>query len=141
MKIAIGCDHAGVAMKNDILPLAYFFMKNICLENKMEEKIFSQNVVRKLLSYDWPGNVRQLFNIVEHCAALCPGRVIGADVVRCALGNVPECSLMVCRTVCVSGESAKRVSIRSTKTVVPEQPPEESAWQTGPTCRQKTLRG
>jgi len=35
----------------------------------------------------WPGNVRQLFNVVEHCVAFSPSRVVGARVVDEALAG------------------------------------------------------
>lgn len=45
-----------------------------------------------LLAAPWPGNVRQLFNLVEHTVALAERRVIDAASVRRALG-VPDSSL------------------------------------------------
>ena len=40
-----------------------------------------------LASANWPGNVRQLANVVERCAALAPGRVVDAGLVQRALGK------------------------------------------------------
>jgi two-component system response regulator AtoC len=41
----------------------------------------SQDAMRRLMAYDWPGNVRQLENAVERALALSPGRMqIEADV-------------------------------------------------------------
>ena len=39
---------------------------------------------------DWPGNVRQLLNVVEQNFALSPGAVISAALVEKALGRRPE---------------------------------------------------
>ncbi len=36
--------------------------------------VFSQEAMRRLMAYDWPGNVRQLENIIERALALTPGR-------------------------------------------------------------------
>ncbi|MFT4045308.1 MAG: hypothetical protein QM661_01300 [Solimonas sp.] len=41
----------------------------------------------ELLAAAWPGNARQLFNVVERCVALAPSRVIGAALVRKCLGE------------------------------------------------------
>jgi DNA-binding NtrC family response regulator len=35
---------------------------------------FTQEALRRLMAYDWPGNVRQLENVVERAFALSPGR-------------------------------------------------------------------
>ncbi len=35
---------------------------------------FSQEAMRRLMAYDWPGNIRQLENTVERSLALSPGR-------------------------------------------------------------------
>src|SRR5207302_1838863 len=32
-----------------------------------------------LESYDWPGNIRELRNVIERAVALCPGQEIRAD--------------------------------------------------------------
>jgi transcriptional regulator with PAS, ATPase and Fis domain len=38
--------------------------------------ILSKNMIERLKDYHWPGNVRQLINIVEHGFILCDGAVI-----------------------------------------------------------------
>ncbi|GEK09824.1 sigma-54-dependent transcriptional regulator [Pseudoalteromonas peptidolytica] len=49
------------------------------------EKQFNQQSITHLLNYHWPGNIRQLHNIVEHCVAITPGKVITEDIVQKAL--------------------------------------------------------
>ena len=36
--------------------------------------VFSQEAMRRLMAYDWPGNIRQLENVIERALALTPGR-------------------------------------------------------------------
>lgn len=36
--------------------------------------VFSQEAMRRLMAFDWPGNIRQLENLVERALALTPGR-------------------------------------------------------------------
>jgi two-component system response regulator GlrR len=42
-----------------------------------------------LIAAPWPGNVRQLLNVVEQAAALAVGDVISAELIRQALGGAP----------------------------------------------------
>jgi DNA-binding NtrC family response regulator len=57
--------------KADILPISYHFLQHFCLE--FEKKIigFDDETVARLTAYDWPGNVRQLRNIIERAVILC----------------------------------------------------------------------
>jgi len=50
---------------NDILILSKHFMDLFCKENNLAKKIFSQEAQQKLLSYAFPGNVRELKSIIE----------------------------------------------------------------------------
>jgi DNA-binding NtrC family response regulator len=57
--------------KADILPISYHFLHQFCFE--LEKKIigFDEEAATRLTAYDWPGNVRQLRNIVERAVILC----------------------------------------------------------------------
>jgi two-component system, NtrC family, response regulator AtoC len=50
---------------NDILILAHHFIENFCRENDMPVKKLSDKARKKLLSYSFPGNVRELKSVVE----------------------------------------------------------------------------
>lgn len=56
--------------REDILPLAQFFLEKFCAENHKSMKKFSEKAVKKLLEYPWPGNVRELANIIERTVVL-----------------------------------------------------------------------
>jgi DNA-binding NtrC family response regulator len=43
---------------------------------------FSEVAMEAMRSYPWPGNLRQLRNVVERCAALCRGREVGPEDLR-----------------------------------------------------------
>ena len=44
------------------------------LDPERGDVVFSQESMRRLMAYDWPGNVRQLENTIERALALTPGR-------------------------------------------------------------------
>lgn len=62
--------------KEDILPLAYFFIKRSAEKFGTDTKELSESAKRQLLSYDWPGNVRELENTIERSFILSEGTVI-----------------------------------------------------------------
>ncbi len=64
--------------KEDIIPLAEYFITKSSLENHREKKTLSADAKKKLLAYDWPGNVRELSNIIERAIVLDNGKQIGA---------------------------------------------------------------
>ncbi len=68
--------------ENDIVLLSLYFLHNFCLENKMSEKTLSSDARKKLLSYSFPGNVRELKSIIELSALLCPDNEITASGVQ-----------------------------------------------------------
>lgn len=63
-------------LKEDIIPLADYFLNLICL--KLGKKIggFSPTAQQALLNYSWPGNIRELSNLVERSVILSSGSMI-----------------------------------------------------------------
>ena len=57
--------------KMDILPISYYFLKQLNIRLGKNLTGFDDNAVNRLTAYDWPGNVRQLRNIIERAAILC----------------------------------------------------------------------
>jgi len=56
--------------KEDILPIAYHFLKQFSEQMKKDIKGFDDEAIKKLISFDWPGNVRQLRNVTERAFQL-----------------------------------------------------------------------
>lgn len=56
--------------KEDILPLAEYFLERLCIENHKVRKRLSQEARKKLLEYHWPGNIRELTNIIERTVVM-----------------------------------------------------------------------
>ncbi len=59
--------------KTDILPIAYHFLKQFSKSMGKAIPGFEDNAVNRLTEYDWPGNVRQLRNVIERAVILCEG--------------------------------------------------------------------
>ncbi|OYU55469.1 MAG: regulator [Chitinophagaceae bacterium BSSC1] len=61
---------------NDILVLAKHFLKEFCNDNKIEVKQISPDAFQKLMSYSFPGNVRELKSLIELAAVMSDGTSI-----------------------------------------------------------------
>ena len=58
------------------LLVAHFVAKFTADNNMKQQKSFSTQALNYLTGYDWPGNIRQLENVVESCMVLVPGNGI-----------------------------------------------------------------
>ncbi|MCK9239137.1 sigma-54 dependent transcriptional regulator [Desulfocurvus sp.] len=65
--------------REDIPMLAAHFLDKYVRENQSAVTGFSSEALDYLNAYDWPGNVRQLQNVVERCTVLAVGTTIGVD--------------------------------------------------------------
>ncbi len=65
--------------KGDIPILATFLLGRIAKRMNKAIKGFSEEAMKLLSDYEYPGNVRELENIVERAAAFCQGDLITAD--------------------------------------------------------------
>lgn len=85
---------------NDIILLARHFIKEFCAENNIPEKSLSKASADKLLSYSFPGNIRELKSIIELAVALSVNDEITADNI--VLGN----------EVLMNGRTDKEMTLR-----------------------------
>ena len=60
----------------DIPPLAEFFLKKFCSEAKKPGLEISPQAMKILTDYSWPGNIRELQNVIERAVVLQIGRTI-----------------------------------------------------------------
>ncbi|MFH1539682.1 MAG: sigma-54 dependent transcriptional regulator [bacterium] len=65
--------------KEDIPLLAAYFLSSAA--RRMDRRLtgFTEEAVRLLSEYSYPGNVRELENVIERAAALCRGDVVGVE--------------------------------------------------------------
>lgn len=73
--------------REDISLLAQYFSAMIAKRMQQTEKRFANDAMHALVRYDWPGNIRQLQNVVEQVVALTPGEVISVQLVETALNS------------------------------------------------------
>jgi len=93
--------------KTDILPIAYHFLKHFNTLMGKNTKGFDDSVVNKLMEYDWPGNVRQLRNIMERAVILCEKDQISLKEIP-FLGELTEIEQLV-EHIPTSNEELKNI--------------------------------
>jgi two-component system response regulator GlrR len=71
--------------REDIQLLAGYFLSVLAAKYRKEINGFSPEAMELLVGAPWPGNVRQLQNIVEQTAVLCTTPIIPATLVQKAL--------------------------------------------------------
>ncbi|GAA4323756.1 sigma-54-dependent response regulator transcription factor ZraR [Mucilaginibacter gynuensis] len=62
--------------KADIMPIAEHYLQIFAKANHKTISGFSDSVKQALNDYPWPGNVRQLINLIERSVLLCKGHEI-----------------------------------------------------------------
>ncbi len=65
--------------KDEILQIADAMVEINCKKYEFELKTFSPEAKETLLSYDWPGNIRELISVVERAVILSESQEISAD--------------------------------------------------------------
>ncbi len=61
------------ARREDIPPLVEYFLNHYAEGRKEEPKIITNELMQKLMEYDWPGNIRELENSLLRAVELAPG--------------------------------------------------------------------
>lgn len=64
---------------DDIIPLADYFLDDLCQGNKKNKKAFSDEAIDALITYSWQGNVRELQNVIGRAYFLSSSNVINID--------------------------------------------------------------
>ena len=73
--------------REDIPLLLAHFLQQIAQEADQERKVYAPEAVEMLVTAEWPGNIRQLYNIVRQNVALSRSPVISGELVQQSLGE------------------------------------------------------
>lgn len=52
--------------EDDVLLCSQYIIKKLCARMNKEEKVLSDQVEKAFMEYSWPGNIRELENVLEH---------------------------------------------------------------------------
>ncbi|MEI8113614.1 MAG: sigma-54-dependent Fis family transcriptional regulator, partial [Bacteroidia bacterium] len=73
--------------ENDVIILAKHFINVFCKENRMAIKMLTPEASSRLLSYSFPGNIRELKSVIELAVTLADQDEITADHVILGRGQ------------------------------------------------------
>ena len=64
----------------DIIQLAQHFLEQTCIDFGRESMTLTRTQANNLRQFDWPGNIRELKNVIERAVILSTGNVLRLDV-------------------------------------------------------------
>ena len=68
--------------QGDILPLAQHFIGIYSDKIKLDNVVLTPEAQTQLLNYEWPGNIRELENVIHYALIVCRDQQIRADDLR-----------------------------------------------------------
>ena len=103
--------------REDILPLVEYFMAQSCRRIQKPLKTLSQSVQTLLTEYSWPGNIRELRNVVESATLVADGEYLTVSdlpmhVQQYATGHREEISAKVTGRIDEAEREVIRVALR-----------------------------
>jgi transcriptional regulator with GAF, ATPase, and Fis domain len=74
---------------DDVLQIASHFLERTCQEFGHRPLTLSKQQAALLKRYDWPGNIRELKNVIERAVILSRGKVLRLDLAMSDILNAP----------------------------------------------------
>jgi len=81
--------------KEDIPLLVDHFLTKYGLESGRGKKSVSQETLDLLMKYDWPGNIRELENVIERSVILCKDKIIRPEYLPQNIHKGPKGELSI----------------------------------------------
>ncbi|MFH1762210.1 MAG: sigma-54 dependent transcriptional regulator [bacterium] len=76
--------------KNDIKGLVEYFIRKVNEQNQTKVTGLDPAVIDSLLDYPWPGNIRELENLIERLVVLTSKEVLQMEDLPCEISNYKE---------------------------------------------------
>ncbi len=95
---------------DDIPQLTQYLIESFALENGMRPKSIAPDALKLFQDYDWPGNIRELKNIVERLIIMVPSPIV-------TTGDIEALGVFSSSRISGSGQSLKEYDYFSSKTL------------------------
>ena len=73
---------------NDVLILAERFLARVCADYTLPSRRLARDAQARLLAYPWPGNIRELSNVIERVGLLAEQEVVTGDMLELDAGSM-----------------------------------------------------
>jgi DNA-binding NtrC family response regulator len=100
--------------RDDIPLLAEFFIQKYAAENKRKISGLSQDCLEALISYPWPGNIRELENVMEQMVVMTQEPVLKRDALPAKLLDRNQQSRSIILPLGSTLQSIEQAAIRET---------------------------
>jgi tetratricopeptide (TPR) repeat protein len=100
----------------DVLILARRFLGRACADYGLPLKRFAPDAEERLRTYPWPGNIRELSNVIERVALLAEGDLVMADTLELRTVSRAEPAAVAPVAAAVSLDDAMREHLLTTLT-------------------------
>jgi DNA-binding NtrC family response regulator len=100
--------------QEDIHLLALHFLDKFCLENNRPPMGFSPAAIAALKEYGWPGNIRELHNVVERAVAFCQSETVELTDLPDEVRQSSAIQEHICIPVGASMEEIERLAVLQT---------------------------
>jgi transcriptional regulator with PAS, ATPase and Fis domain len=95
--------------RSEISNLIAGFITEFTARNGRPAQGFAEEALHAIEAYDWPGNIRELRNVIERAVALCPGGEIRLRDLPEAIGRAAARSTSTCSAAVKDPASAARI--------------------------------
>ncbi|MGH7928728.1 MAG: sigma-54 interaction domain-containing protein, partial [Candidatus Binatia bacterium] len=75
--------------KEDIPVLAHYFLRKFATSHDKQVEEISSSALMRLMSYPYPGNIRELENVLEHAVAVATRNILTEDDLPSSLKGAP----------------------------------------------------
>jgi len=100
--------------KEDISLLVDYFLTVFSRKYGKAKQRFSEECLKMLTAYDWPGNVREIRNIVERALVICPHDIIGTHYIPERIQSQVSSQIQINIPLGTSTHEAERILILQT---------------------------
>lgn len=101
---------------DDVIKIAKVFLLNYSQEEGKSFTSFAYETEQIILDYEWPGNIRQLQNVIRNIVVLNQGNIVTSDMLPPPLNNI---KIQTVRDSSISSKTIIESSVQQNNEIIP----------------------